>query len=60
MPSLPPNQPPITETLTIRACVFSHLSSLVNVDKASPQVVRVTITDEREVFEKHTYIWDCW
>ncbi len=38
-------------------CVF-YLSSLVQVDEAPSEVVRVTVTDKSEVLEKHSDIRD--
>ncbi len=39
-------------------CVY--LSSLVQVDEPPSEVVRVTVADKSEVFEKHSNIRDSW
>ena len=39
---------------------MTHLSPLVDIDEPSPEVVRVTITDEGQVFQEHTHIGHCW
>ncbi len=47
------------------ACTYNtniiplYLSSLVDVDEATSQVVRVTIANEREILEEDTDVRDC-
>ena len=38
----------------------TYLSSFVQVDETSSEIVWVTITDERQVFEEHTDIGNTW
>ena len=49
-----------THIYTSSYIIFSYLSSLVNIDETTPQVVRVTITDEGQVLEEHSNVGHSW
>ena len=51
----------ITLTHTVTYFLFLPVvSCIVYVDETTPQVVRVTVTDEGQVLEEHTNGWHSW